>query len=65
MHVYISFIVYVLYFSECVICMDDGKRPNCIFCDCGHLVTCMDCATKLKICPICRSVIQQKIKVFQ
>ena len=40
--------------EECIICMD--KKPNILFCNCGHLCECDKCY-KIKtpsICPICK-----------
>lgn len=39
--------------KECVICMSEEK--NSVFSPCGHYMTCGSCATKCKICPICRA----------
>ncbi|XP_033740288.1 E3 ubiquitin-protein ligase LRSAM1-like isoform X2 [Pecten maximus] len=50
--------------KECVVCMEDGKHPNCVFVDCGHLVVCMDCGSRCNTCPVCREEIKQRIKVF-
>ncbi|KAJ8300619.1 hypothetical protein KUTeg_022138 [Tegillarca granosa] len=49
--------------EKCVICLD--KPPNCVYADCGHLVTCMECASRILDCPVCREAIIQKIKVFK
>ncbi|XP_048775362.1 E3 ubiquitin-protein ligase mib1-like isoform X2 [Ostrea edulis] len=48
--------------KECVICME--TTPDCVLCDCGHLVTCMECGKKITVCPVCRAEIRQRIKVF-
>lgn len=45
--------------DECVVCMD-GKKDT-VFCPCGHYYCCSKCATKLTICPICRSPIDDRI----
>ena len=46
----------------CKICMD---HYVCIaFVPCGHLVTCMECASKCLNCPMCRKPIQSQIKTF-
>ncbi|CAO0794348.1 unnamed protein product [Mucor circinelloides] len=51
----------------CRICMD--AQQNCVFLDCGHMVTCMDCAKKLieskNECPICREPILKLVHVFR
>ncbi|KAI8972458.1 zinc finger, C3HC4 type-domain-containing protein [Pilobolus umbonatus] len=53
--------------SECRICYD--AQQNCVFLDCGHMVTCMDCAKKLietkNECPICREPIIKLVHVFR
>lgn len=48
---------------ECVVCMDAQTRV--IFLPCGHLCCCIDCAKDLNLCPMCRSLIDRKIKVIQ
>ncbi|KAI7901667.1 zinc finger, C3HC4 type-domain-containing protein [Cokeromyces recurvatus] len=51
----------------CRICFD--AQQNCVFLDCGHMVTCMDCAKKLietnNQCPICREPILKLVHVFR
>ncbi|KAI8076458.1 uncharacterized protein B0P05DRAFT_139570 [Gilbertella persicaria] len=51
----------------CRICCD--AQQNCVFLDCGHMVTCMDCAKKLlesrNECPICREPILKLVHVFR
>ncbi|KAI8388652.1 zinc finger, C3HC4 type-domain-containing protein [Radiomyces spectabilis] len=53
--------------SQCRICMD--AQQNCVFLDCGHMVTCMSCGKKLietkNECPICREPILKLIHVFR
>ena len=39
--------------SECVICISEIK--DTIFSPCGHYMTCKNCASQCKKCPICRS----------
>lgn len=49
--------------SECVICMD----ANCevVFVPCGHMCCCLTCSNKeMSCCPMCRTVIEKKIKVM-
>ncbi|BFZ22874.1 hypothetical protein BsWGS_25913 [Bradybaena similaris] len=45
---------------NCPICME--RQRNRVF-QCGH-ATCSQCADSLRICPICRKVIKQKINLF-
>ncbi|KAI9486696.1 MAG: zinc finger, C3HC4 type-domain-containing protein [Benjaminiella poitrasii] len=51
----------------CRICFD--AQQNCVFLDCGHMVTCMECAKKLieanNQCPICREPILKLVHVFR
>ncbi|CAO3637672.1 unnamed protein product [Mucor hiemalis] len=51
----------------CRICFDN--QQNCVFLDCGHMVTCMECAKKLidtrNECPICREPILKLVHVFR
>ncbi|KAI8581025.1 hypothetical protein K450DRAFT_234273 [Umbelopsis ramanniana AG] len=51
----------------CRICCDASQ--NCVFLECGHMVTCMDCGKKLVAtrneCPICRERIIKIVHVFR
>ncbi|KAI8387268.1 zinc finger, C3HC4 type-domain-containing protein [Blakeslea trispora] len=53
--------------NMCRICFD--AQQNCVFLDCGHMVTCMECAKKLietkNECPICREPILKLVHVFR
>ncbi|KAI7880190.1 hypothetical protein K492DRAFT_178094 [Lichtheimia hyalospora FSU 10163] len=53
--------------SLCRICCD--AQQNCVFLDCGHMVTCMDCGKQLvsskNECPICREPILKLVHVFR
>ncbi|XP_076822468.1 E3 ubiquitin-protein ligase LRSAM1-like isoform X2 [Clavelina lepadiformis] len=49
--------------NECVICLD--KSCDCIFLPCGHVCSCYTCATGVNSCPMCRSDITQKIRMFR
>ena len=51
----------------CAICMD--AEPDTVYLQCGHMVTCYDCAQMVKgsakpECPVCRSPIVDAIKAF-
>lgn len=47
----------------CRICMD--AQQNCVFLDCGHMVTCMDCAKKVSLIHERKKVIEiEKIYCF-
>ncbi|CAF0806708.1 unnamed protein product [Adineta ricciae] len=47
----------------CKICMD--AIADCVFLDCGHMVTCVKCGKLLAECPICRSNIVRVVRVFK
>lgn len=49
--------------AECVICMDDSVQI--IFVPCGHMCCCCNCQIELVDCPICRAIIEKKIRVIQ
>lgn len=48
----------------CIICMDN--EILCLFLPCKHLVSCENCAQNpaLKECPLCRKVIQKRLKTY-
>ena len=37
--------------SECVVCLYDAK--DSIFSPCGHFITCKECSSTCKKCPLC------------
>jgi baculoviral IAP repeat-containing protein 7/8 len=47
---------------SCKVCLD--KQTDQLFLPCRHLVACIDCASKLATCPICRCKINVSIKVY-
>ncbi|ORY97804.1 hypothetical protein BCR43DRAFT_523918 [Syncephalastrum racemosum] len=51
----------------CRICFD--AQQNCVYLDCGHMVSCMDCGKQLvstkNECPICREPILKLVHVFR
>jgi len=47
---------------KCKICLD--SQANVVFFPCGHLCCCMNCATSLNKCPICRRVIDKLIRTY-
>uniref|UniRef100_A0A1A8RTQ1 Leucine rich repeat and sterile alpha motif containing 1 n=1 Tax=Nothobranchius rachovii TaxID=451742 RepID=A0A1A8RTQ1_9TELE len=49
--------------SECVVCMETG--PQVIFLPCGHVCCCQVCSDALQGCPLCRSSIAQRIRLFR
>ncbi|NXA80308.1 BIR7B protein, partial [Thryothorus ludovicianus] len=46
----------------CKVCMD--RAVSVVFVPCGHLVACGECALNLRLCPICRAVIQGSVRAF-
>jgi hypothetical protein len=47
----------------CKVCMD--HIIDCVFLECGHLVTCVDCGRQLRECPLCRQNIVRIVRVFK
>uniref|UniRef100_A0A0K0FLC8 RING-type domain-containing protein n=1 Tax=Strongyloides venezuelensis TaxID=75913 RepID=A0A0K0FLC8_STRVS len=48
--------------SLCLCCCTN--KPDTIFLPCWHLLCCQNCSTSLYDCPICRTSLQGKVKVF-
>ncbi|XP_028274113.1 E3 ubiquitin-protein ligase LRSAM1 [Parambassis ranga] len=48
--------------SECVVCMETGSQV--IFLPCGHVCCCHVCSDALQTCPLCRSNIDQRIRLY-
>jgi len=48
---------------SCKICFDSAA--NCVFLECGHLVTCVTCGEKLDECPMCRKAIVRCVRVYE
>ncbi|XP_071762996.2 E3 ubiquitin-protein ligase LRSAM1 isoform X4 [Centroberyx gerrardi] len=48
--------------SECVVCMETGSQV--IFLPCGHVCCCQICSDALQNCPLCRSNIAQRIRLY-
>ncbi|XP_027195179.1 putative inhibitor of apoptosis isoform X1 [Dermatophagoides pteronyssinus] len=46
----------------CLICCD--RAIQVVFLPCGHQLACMKCATQLDVCPICRTIIRDKVRTF-
>ncbi|XP_074654842.1 E3 ubiquitin-protein ligase LRSAM1-like [Tubulanus polymorphus] len=49
--------------TECVICMEN--ESNVVFLMCGHVCCCAECAEPVKQCPLCRTVITQRVWLSQ
>ena len=47
----------------CKICWD--QPVNCVFLECSHMVTCIDCGKLIHECPVCRQNIVRKVRVFK
>nr|XP_043868455.1 E3 ubiquitin-protein ligase LRSAM1 isoform X1 [Solea senegalensis]XP_043868456.1 E3 ubiquitin-protein ligase LRSAM1 isoform X1 [Solea senegalensis] len=48
--------------SECVVCMETESQV--IFLPCGHVCCCQVCNNALQNCPLCRSSISQRVRVY-
>lgn len=48
--------------SECVVCMETGAQV--IFLPCGHVCCCQVCSDALQNCPLCRSNISQRVRLY-
>ncbi|KAF2904279.1 hypothetical protein ILUMI_01898 [Ignelater luminosus] len=48
--------------KACKICL--SEEAVIVFLPCSHLVACVNCASKLKNCPVCRTVINKIIRAF-
>lgn len=46
----------------CRICL--LNPTNIVFINCGHMLSCHDCARKITICPLCRSTIKVNQRIF-
>lgn len=46
----------------CKICMDE--QMNMVFEPCGHLSTCLKCSRPLYKCPMCRTIITKKRRIY-
>ncbi|KAJ2608637.1 hypothetical protein H4S08_004376 [Coemansia sp. RSA 1365] len=54
--------------NMCKICWD--SMTNCVFLNCGHMCTCLECGDKIlassrRECPICREYITRVVHVFK
>lgn len=48
--------------NECQICYT--KEFNAVFIPCGHIISCIECASPLKDCPLCRIKIDDIVRVY-
>ncbi|CAF3334992.1 unnamed protein product [Rotaria socialis] len=49
--------------DACKVCLD--AEANCAFIECGHIVSCLNCAKLLTRCPICRETIKRTLRVYK
>ena len=49
--------------KKCKVCME--KVVDCVFINCGHLMTCTCCGEKLVRCPICQKKIARVAKIYR
>lgn len=49
--------------SECVVCMETGSQV--IFLPCGHVCCCQVCCDALQNCPLCRTNISQRVRLYR
>lgn len=47
---------------QCKICMD--AEVGAVLLPCGHFVVCVDCASSLQDCPLCRQQIKATVRTF-
>lgn len=48
--------------DKCIVCYENNKEY--VFIPCGHLATCAKCSFNMKVCPICRTNIASKQRVY-
>ncbi|XP_043772737.1 E3 ubiquitin-protein ligase LRSAM1 isoform X3 [Cervus elaphus] len=48
--------------SECVVCLE--REAQMIFLNCGHVCCCQQCCQPLRICPLCRQDIAQRLRIY-
>jgi len=48
--------------KQCKICMD--KEAEVVFLPCGHLISCVRCATALSTCALCRQQIKAVVRTY-
>lgn len=47
---------------ECKICMNE--EVGVVFLPCGHLLSCVQCAPAISMCPLCRETIRGRVRTF-
>ena len=48
--------------QRCVVCLDSAS--NMAFVPCGHVCCCAQCATNVAACPLCRKLLDRKLRVY-
>ena len=49
--------------DACKVCLD--AEANCAFIECGHIVSCLNCAKLLTRCPVCRETIKRTLRIYK
>lgn len=51
--------------QACKICME--REINCVLLECGHMLTCVECGSKIKQkeCPVCRQFVSRCVRTFR
>ena len=44
---------------QCQVCYE--KDMDAVFCFCGHVVACEECARRVEFCPVCREVVKRVV----
>lgn len=47
------------------ICLKCQNKREVMFFPCRHLCTCSECSEIIKICPICQTLIDKRVRVYQ
>ena len=50
--------------KEAPICKSMDNEVDLVLLPCGHLISCVNCAHKLKDCPVCRHFIKRIVRTF-
>ncbi|XP_033742579.1 baculoviral IAP repeat-containing protein 7-like [Pecten maximus] len=48
--------------TKCKVCLEEELKI--VFLPCGHLCTCVDCASHLERCPVCREQKRSTVKAY-
>jgi hypothetical protein len=47
----------------CKICIEN--EIDCVYIECGHLMSCLKCSESLETCPFCRQTILKILKIYR